>query len=97
MGRDLRTHRSGCVAQLEDAEGVTSRRCAKYWRGRSAGRQTDKTVLCYMSEPRLSGLAITTFRVSFVVARRWKKPVKVLSKSRSRNRDSVVEEMWSMY
>ena len=97
MSRNLRTRRFGSVAQLEDAEEVTSRRCAKYWKDRLAGRQTDKTGLCYMSKPRLSDLAITTFRVSFVVARRWKKPVKVLSKSRSRNRDSVVEEMWSMY
>jgi len=97
MGRDLRTRRFGSVAQLEDAEEVTSRRCAKYWKGRLAGRQTDRTVLCYTSEPRLSGLAITPFRVTFVVARRWGKSVKVLSKPRSRNRDSVFQEMWSMY
>jgi len=97
MGRDLRTRRFGSEAQLEDAEDVTIRRCAKYWKGRLAGRYTDKRVLCYMSEPRLPGFVITRFRVHVVVARRLGKSAKVLLNSKSRNRDSVVEEMWSMY
>ena len=94
MGRDLRTHRFGSVAQLEDAEEVTSRRCAKYWKSRSAGRQTDKTGLCYMSEPRLPGFAITRLRVHFVVARRLGKSAKVLFNSRSRNGDSRSDAMY---